>query len=131
MMSDQLPALAQEIVELAGERALHDLVEWRGGRMIYVPQRPLADSEIVRAIGLKPAQALAARFGGSNLTIPMCHHARQRTYRDAEIYSLHYDHGLSIDQLAERFGLHWVTVCRAVRRHADKNEPSPQNDLFE
>lgn len=125
-----LPPIACELEELIDLPATLDLVQARGGRVIYVPQRPLATSEITQIIGLQKARRLAERYGGSTLTVPMCT-AALRARRDAEIYRLHYDHGRSIDQLAGEYGVHFTTVCRALRRHADPNTPSPQPDLFD
>lgn len=125
-----LPETALELIELIGLADTLALVEWRPGRVVYIAERPLADHEIVQVIGLEKARILAKHYGHDRLTIPMCK-AALRAKRDAEIYRLHYDHGKSIDQLAGEHGLHWTTICRAVRRHkARRNEPDPQHDLF-
>jgi hypothetical protein len=124
---DMLPPRAQALAELIGLAALLALVEWRGGVMLYIPQRMPQEHPIACLIGLQAATALADEYGGDAIEIPRCEttlravlHDTIRTRRRA---------GETEAQVARDVGM-WG---RSVRRICAAAEPvaDDQPDLFE
>ena len=64
-------ALRDELDELLGPGGLAALAQVRGGRRAYVPKRVPHGHWIERALGRERAGALAWRYGGCRIDIPL------------------------------------------------------------
>ena len=90
------------------EEVLLRLIEWRGGRRLYVPREPaaLANRGLSAALGPGAAEVLAARFGGEYILVPLAKRWRARLYRGR---------GLSYGEIAVRLGCSESAVWRHLR----------------
>lgn len=59
-----------ELEALIGRDAAKTLCLLHGGVPVYVPLNVLPESKLTGLIGLGPARALAAAFGGYSITVP-------------------------------------------------------------
>ena len=64
-------SLRDELDELLGPGGLAALAQARGGRRAYVPKRVPEGHWIERALGRERADALAWRYGGCRIDIPL------------------------------------------------------------
>lgn len=87
----------EALVALIGSKAAIMLSKARGGRPMYVPHKPGANSPLVIAVGQDAAEALASIYGGDVLKVPNGpgKHARVRELRKS---------GLTIPQIVEETG---------------------------
>ena len=70
------------LVKLIGETATLALVDARGGRSVYVPERPVATSELAKIVGLDAATKLGQEFGREAITVPIAREWRILLYSD-------------------------------------------------
>jgi hypothetical protein len=123
----ELPELLAEMADAVGISAVLALVEWRGGRPLYVPQKLPAGHELINRIGLEGAQWLSQRLMrgyGGHIKIPRASRY-VRLLRDQEIRRLHRDEQISANQLAMRYGLDVRTVWDILS--ADKQRSAAQD----
>ena len=59
-----------DVCALIGFSATVRLVEWLGGRHVYVPCDPTPDHPLAKLIGAGALRALAGEFGGQPLWVP-------------------------------------------------------------
>ena len=103
--TDDLPGVIEEIAEVAGRQAAIRLAMRLGGSVIHVP-RPShvsPDHPLAEAIGIDAARAVAERFAGEGLYIPM---SRRFVARHLS------DEGLAARQIASQLGVSIRTVQR-------------------
>lgn len=62
--------IMEDLGAAMGFEATNRLIAIFGGCSLYVPQCIDSDHPIVRVVGAKPAQRLAAEFGGETLNLP-------------------------------------------------------------
>ncbi len=75
------PAELEFLSDLIGAEATLRLIELHGGTRVHVPKSPNQGSKLSRDIGLTAAKALAARWGGDTLKVPLARYWRARIYR--------------------------------------------------
>lgn len=110
------PAELAWLCDPLGVDATLALIEARGGTRVYVPAQPDAECEIARIIGLPATQALAKRFGGEHIRVPLARGKWTGAWR-ARIY---HARGLSYPAIARRLGVVENTVRVMLR-------PRPQD----
>ncbi|WP_094462636.1 helix-turn-helix domain-containing protein [Pannonibacter phragmitetus] len=114
-MSD---GLLSRLIDLIGDEATLALVTARGGRSVYVPERPTAQTEIAKIVGLDAATILGQSFGRESIIVPVAREWRVLQY-DAQ--------AMSVPQIAALTGCHVDTVRKIRRRHGLS---AAQLDLF-
>ena len=62
--------ILDDVCALIGVSATVRLVEWLGGRHVYVPCDPTPDHPLAKLIGAAALRALAEEFGGQPLWVP-------------------------------------------------------------
>ena len=87
--------LFDELIALLGERALLSLIEAKGGRRFYVPEKA-AGSQLEGIVGPKAAGDMVSFYGRGWLTIPLARRWRVAVYRTR---------GLTYPQIAEKLGI--------------------------
>ena len=97
------PAEIAYLTRVIGEAAALLLIETRGGTRLYVPSSPNQGTALALEIGLEAAQALARKFGGETMKVPLCKFWRMRVYQ-AE--------GCSYAAIARRLGTTETTIQR-------------------
>ena len=97
-----------EIAEIAGREAALALSLASGGCSIYIPRpdRICPDHRLARAIGIEAARAVAERFHGEIVEVPMARRALVRDFARR---------GVSTAAIAERLKLSRKTVRRYRR----------------
>lgn len=79
--------ILEDIGAEIGYTATCSLVDWLGGRSLYVPPEPSADHMIATAIGIAAMRRLCAVFGGQTLNLPI-DYQRELLRRDRMIAAL-------------------------------------------
>lgn len=100
--------MINRLVNLIGETATLALVNARGGRQVYVPEKPTAETTVAKIVGLDAATILGKEFGREAITVPIA--------REWRILVLS-DQGKSVPQIAAQVGSHVDTVRRVRRKH--------------
>lgn len=102
-ISDAIPYA--EIAAIIGEAKALELSKLRGGRALYVPspQRLGPNTPVVELLGHAAAEALAQRFGGNNIVVPLSQGKRARVWELRE-------GGWSISRIAAEMRCHERTV---------------------
>lgn len=104
----QLPGVLAEIEEVAGRKAALRLALAMGGAELRVP-RPETISEehcIAQAVGVEHARAIAGRFCGECLYVPMARRA---------LVTYLFEDGSKVPEIAAQLGLSRQTVRRYRR----------------
>lgn len=122
-MNDTTASTA-ELHRLLGEADFLRLVEAYGGTRLFLP-RSAAKESLTEAVSAKAAAALAERYAGSYIRVPLARELRARHYRAA---------GLSNAQIARRLGIAETGVDKLFDRMPNKpvkgsGDPR-QADLF-
>jgi Mor family transcriptional regulator len=100
---DLIPDSVLEMIEITDRQTAMCLVDRFGGREIYIPHAPVEGQILVEAIGLEAASALAFRYGGSYLHIPVCR-SFWVALRNQEIQAAKRK-GIKTSELAQQFNL--------------------------
>lgn len=116
-----LPGVLAYIVEEIGEQVAIDLATVRGGRTVYIPSNPKADSELSKIVGLDAAVKLNKLLGAGNLMVP-CGSVGGAGGRRTRIIKLWND-GMSQSQIAAEVDVHTRTVERVVSSVKDTRQP--------
>lgn len=124
----ELPGIAGELQRECSLKAAIGLVEWRGGGVIYVPERYVMGHPIEQHCGREAFVWLIEHYPHEYLQVPRCHRARVRL-KDAAILDLHTNHDKSLAWLAREYGMtiRGIQLCLERARGSDY---SPQEDLF-
>lgn len=119
-MSEVLPdrawmtPLLNRIADVAGERAALLLGRERACEKVYIPDTVTADHWLVRLVGLEPAIAISAHFGGQKLEIPAAIGGDRR--RRAAAIAEMIDKGYSTNEIARSLGVAHTTVKEHRRK---------------
>ncbi|WP_316171070.1 hypothetical protein [Bradyrhizobium sp. SZCCHNRI1058] len=141
-MTSKLPAVLQEIADVAGEAAALKIAAQHGGRRIYFPSsgRLFADGKenswLIACVGLEAAKKICKHFEvdgrGQRIEIPL--HVggtyRQFVRQIAERIHQLEDEGKSSTEIAQALGLTQRTVHRHRSRHRGSAKGSKQGNLF-
>jgi transcriptional regulator with XRE-family HTH domain len=114
------PAELEPIASRIGAAATLALIEAHGGCRVFVARQPNQGSELARDIGLPAARALAERWGGEWLIVPLARAWRVRLYRLR---------GDTHREIARRLGITEKQVQKLLH-NAGLTRP-PQRDLFD
>lgn len=112
-------SLEAELRGLIGDEKFLALVEERGGTRLYVPRDR---SVLTRLIGRENVKALASRYEGSYLRLPLAREFRGRHYRLQ---------GRSNAEIAIKLGMTETGVDKMFARMEAKPVKGAQLDLFE
>lgn len=124
MSAPALPAVLQEIADVAGIDAAWTIARARGGTNVFLPRRVGPRHWLVGLVGLEAAQKICTHFRSDHrewVTIPLAA-AHQAADRWREVL----ERDLSINEQALEMGAHVRTVSRHRARHAAER----QDDLF-
>lgn len=105
-MNIRPPAQIDWLVGAVGEQAALSFIECAGGRRLWVPAKWVG-SELAATYGEDVARALAERYGGNAVDIPVLRPWRIRMFRMM---------GLSCSDIAARVGVDRCTVVRTLAR---------------
>lgn len=123
-----LPAVLQEIAEVAGLDAAWALARAKGGTTIFLPRRVGHRHWLAEIVGYEAARKICDHFRSNHqerVVVPMAA-ASQRDLRWREVLS---NPDLSINDTAERLGVHGRTVSRHRAKLISKKS-GDQGDLF-
>jgi hypothetical protein len=95
--------LLDDIAAEIGLNATHLLIDFFGGRSIYIPPIATSDHPIACLLGLKRFAILCREFGGGNLNVSE-DYQRERNRRNALIRAL-LSHGMNSEETAHIVGL--------------------------
>ncbi len=112
--SEGLPGVLARISEAAGPEVALEMASKFGGRTVYIPARPVADSVLVRAVGQAAVEKIIRAIGRGHLEVPLgplANYARMRAAIRAQLRA-----GKSAPQIARMLGCHERTVERERRR---------------
>lgn len=70
-MADQLHGILEDIGAEIGYTATCSLVDWFGGRTLYIPETFTDDHQIARVVGAQAFARLVSSWGGETLSIPI------------------------------------------------------------
>jgi len=134
-MTKALPAVLQEIAEVAGEAAALKIAAQYGGKRVYFPAKPGADEHwLVTCVGWDAANKICAHFAdrkcGLRIEIPLHIGGTYRQFLRSiseRVHALDGD-GLSSGQIAGKLGLTQRTVHRHRMRHRGGGDD--QGSLF-
>jgi DNA-binding NarL/FixJ family response regulator len=125
-MSAALPHILAEVAEIAGLDAALRLARARGGRRLYVPQRPTPD--YIAEIGEAAAAALSTLYPNETISVPLGPTGALKQAKRAVDEAL--SRGLSAGEAAQVAGVTERTVYNhRARRRAELD--SRQGRLFE
>ncbi len=116
-MSDltaHLPTSVQELLTLISAESVIALVEAKGGLRVYIPDHLKSDHWLLTLMSEQDAQALCARYKGSNLDVPSCRAVRARLL-DVQIIA-DKRAGLSVMAIAQKRKLSWRRIYIALAR---------------
>ncbi len=122
-----LPAVLQEIAEVAGLDAAWALARAKGGTTIFLPRRVGPRHWLSGIVGYEAARKICDHFRSNHqerVVVPMAA-ASQRDTRWREAIA----EELSINETAERLGVHGRTVSRH-RARLTKKTSGNQGNLF-
>ena len=119
-----LPESVAAIAEHSPQLALKFCLAF-GGRTIHIPKRVRESCPLSVELGFDDAKMVSQLIGGAGakFTVPTCHRA-VRYKRDVEIFARSVE-GASVNTLSKEFGVHEVTVRRALRRQRLKRKSVP------
>ncbi len=104
---------ARQIAEVIGDEAAHKLARDFGGTRLYIPADPCQSHPLAVSVGRGDAMAIAARFAGEELVIPMYKSRAQRRHDRDLILKLRAKHR-SIDAIARQVGCSRRHVCNVL-----------------
>lgn len=116
-----LPGVLAYIAEEIGEQIAVDLAVGRGGRAVYIPTNPKADSELSKIVGLDAAAKLTKLLGSGSLLVP-CGSIGGAGGRRTRIIEL-LDVGMSHSNIAAEVDVHTRTVERVALSVKDQRQP--------
>jgi DNA-binding NarL/FixJ family response regulator len=126
MSSAPLPQILAEVAEIAGLDAALRLAQARGGRRLYVPQKPTPD--FVAEIGEPAALALSKLYANETISVPLGPTGAVKQAKRAVHEAL--ARGLSAGDAARVAGVTERTVYNhRARRRAEQD--SRQGRLFD
>lgn len=145
-MNTRLPAVLQEIADVAGETAALSIAARHGGRRVYIPSRAklLQDADgngtvehywLVECVGIELARKICAHFEvdgrGQRIEIPLHVGGTYRQFLRSITRRVHEleDEGKSSTEIAKTLGLTQRTVHRHRSRHRGRKNSS-QGSLF-
>jgi len=117
-MTPPPPAELAWLTDIIGADATRQLIEQHAGTRVYVPKDVNQGSAARLGISLPAARALAARYGGEHILVPIARAWRVRLYRVA---------GLTYPAIARRLGITERAVGRIL---TDARMTQQQPDLF-
>lgn len=112
------PAEISWLASAVGAEAALRLIEEHGGTRVYVPKDVNQLSAARLALPLPAARALAERYGGEHILVPIARAWRVRIYRAA---------GLTYPAIARKLGITERAVGRIL---TDAGMTQTQPDLF-
>lgn len=116
-----LPGVLTYIAEEIGEDVAIDLAVARGGREVYIPRNPKANSELSKIVGLDAAVKLNKLLGSGNLLVP-CGSVGGAGGRRTRIIKL-LKGGMSHANIAAEVDVHTRTVERVAETVKDTRQP--------
>lgn len=133
-MTTALPADLRDLIETVGLPAALRLVEARPGERVFIPKATPEDHWIALAIGVEAAAKVAARLGGSHLTLPTSASRGARAARRACDDAL--ASGATINAAVRASGLsyravQWRKANKALPAPSKRALAKPQRDLFD
>lgn len=131
-MTNALPAVLQEIADVAGEAAALKIVAQVGGTRAGFPKSIRDDNWLVLCVGRDAAAKIIERFGGDTCDIPLldngCYSKLRRNVA-TQIHKLHLE-GASSKRIAREVGVTQRTIFRHRRSHRGGNPDDSQGSLF-
>ncbi|MEX2630010.1 MAG: helix-turn-helix domain-containing protein [Tistlia sp.] len=115
-----LPAELAEVAEAAGLEVALRLRRQLGGTAVHVARNPRGGL-LVEAVGREAAQAIAGRFGGETIKVPMGKQLQRPLIRHL------LEQGRDVQEIARTIGCHAETV----RREKNGRDSGRQICLFE
>jgi hypothetical protein len=82
----------RQIAKVIGDEAAHKLARDFGGTRLYVPSDPCESHPLTLSVGREDALAIAAKFAGEELVIPMYKSRARRRYERDLIVKLRQRH---------------------------------------
>lgn len=116
-----LPGVLSEIAEHIGQDVAVKLCLARGGREVWVPEKPKAGDVLSKIIGLHAAKLLSKLKGAGNMPVPQGN-LRGEGGRRLRILDLH-EQGLSQSNIAAEVDVSLRTVERVLAGRANPNQP--------
>ncbi len=107
-MTDDRKGWLEELALDLGDEAARRLCAAAGGQRRHIP---LGGGWISRELGEETGSWLAARFGGEHLQIPLLE-TNQQALRRRQMAVVAAAEGVSVNELAQRLGVHRSTVQR-------------------
>lgn len=86
-MAEQLNGILEDIGAEIGFTATCRLVDWFGGRSLFVPDQASEEHLLAKTIGFKAMHRLCLAFGGQTINLPL-DHQRELLRRDKLIAAL-------------------------------------------
>ncbi|TCT41171.1 helix-turn-helix domain-containing protein [Martelella mediterranea] len=125
---NQLPAILDEIAQVAGKEAAWEIARANGGRVVYIPASPISDHWLTQLVGYDRAVKICDHFRvgdtGQRILIPLAKYTSQR-----ERLSRALNAGMSAPEAAEVSGMHVRSAYRA-RARKRKDDDDNQGNLF-
>lgn len=87
LYENRLNSSVEDIASTIGYMATCTLIEWYGGRQLFIPKHPDPDHEIARIIGCTAYRHLVGHFGDRVLKVPT-DHFRELVRQDRIVASL-------------------------------------------
>lgn len=115
--ADELPGLLAQVEAAAGRDVALLLADLHGGRVLYIPQEPAAESLLAQAVGLDAAIAIRHAVGWGQVRVPAATRL-QAGRRRTLVLTLHAQ-GVSQQRIARevRISVEWVRrILRAAGR---------------
>lgn len=124
-MTFGLPAVLEEIAEVAGVDAAWTIAHAKGGQQVFIPADAPSEHWLTKLVGRDAAQKICDHFRangrGDDILIPMASAARRR-----EAWQRALESGGTANQTASVLGVH----RRTVFRHRKRQRNEDQGDLF-
>lgn len=111
---EDLPATAQELVEVIGLAATMGIVAVRGGARLCVPKQTTGDHWLAERIGMEAFERLTQVYAGEEIEIPCCSVAFLKV-RENTIYG-QFEQGASIAELALEHGYSERGMRKLIQR---------------
>lgn len=110
----------QFVRDLCGASVANQVVDHFGGRVLFIPKKPSANSRLARALEADALTALCTALGGETIVVPIGRNSALRQMR-GRVEKLLLD-GRSISDIANGAGCSRRTVYRLKAEMRDAGE---------